>query len=68
MLWKSIIFIKLVCYIVTFVYWNIVCTESCVYKFVLKKHTIFKLTLVTTYMFTSFYGYLNSTKIWELTI
>ena len=37
MLWRSNIFIKLVFYIVTFVYWNIVCTESCMYKSILRK-------------------------------
>ena len=34
---KSIIFIKLVIYIVTFVHWYIVQTESCMYKLVLRK-------------------------------
>jgi hypothetical protein len=37
MLWRSNIFIKLVFYIVAFVYWNIVCTESCMYKSILRK-------------------------------
>jgi len=36
-LWRSIIFIKLVFYMVTFIYWNIMCTESCMYKYVFRK-------------------------------
>jgi hypothetical protein len=37
MLWRSIISIKLVFYIITVVYWNIGCTESCMYKSVFRK-------------------------------